>query len=232
MEFNPDGQMGRAEIGRSRRMTENDVEAELSYAYLHAVAARAAFGCEYAGRPSDNAGVDAYLRIRERLAPDAIHTNFPIEVQLKATSKVPALEAGRYSYWLDDVKRYNELRVRSAPMPKLLVVLFLPEDARRWLEHSEDALIARRCAYWVSLWDAPETRNRSGQTIYLPQANLLSPEGLREVARRLSREEDLTLCTVICPNSCCGGSFRRTFAGMPNRRGGGPSAVTSVRSSC
>jgi len=173
-------------------MTNNDIEAELSYAYLHAMAARAGFGCEYAGRPSDNAGVDAYLRVRERLTPESILTNFAIEVQLKATSKAPTLEAGRYSYWLDDVKRYDELRARSAPMPKLLVVLYLPEDAARWLEHSEDALIARRCAYWVTLWDAPATKNKSGQTIYLPQANLLSPQGLREVARRLSREEELT----------------------------------------
>jgi len=132
-------------------LTRNDIEAELSYSYLHAVAARAGFGCEYAGRPSDNAGVDVYLRIKERLAADSIHSNFPIEVQLKATSKAPALEAARYSYWLDDIKRYDELRESSAPMPKLLVVLFLPEDAKRWLEHSEEALIARRCAYWVSL---------------------------------------------------------------------------------
>src|SRR5262249_3391921 len=131
-------------------LTVNDIEAELSYAYLHAVAARAGFGCEYAGRLSDSAGVDAYLRIKERLAPDSLLTNFPIEVQLKATSKVPALEAGHYSYWLDDVKRYDELRLRNAPMPKVLVVLFLPEDPARWLDHSEDALIARRCAYWVS----------------------------------------------------------------------------------
>ena len=38
-------------------LTENDVKAELSYAYLHAVAARAGFGCEVANRHSDNVGV-------------------------------------------------------------------------------------------------------------------------------------------------------------------------------
>jgi hypothetical protein len=149
-------------------MTENNIKAELSYAYLHAVAARAGFGCEYAGRHSDNAGVDAYLRIKERLASDSKHTNFPVEVQLKSTSKPPVLEAGRYSFWLDDLERYDDLRVRSAPMPRLLAVLFLPENAAQWLEQSEDALISRRCAYWVSLWDAPPSSNKSGQTVYLP----------------------------------------------------------------
>lgn len=172
-------------------LTENNIKAELSYAYLHAVAARAGFGCEVAGRHSDDAGVDAYLRVKERLADDVIHTNFCIEVQLKATSKIPALEADRYSYWLQDVGRYEELRVRTAPMPKLLVVLFLPENAAEWLLHSEEALVARRCAYWVSLWDAPPCGNRTGQTVYLPCVNVLSVDGLRSVARRLAREEEL-----------------------------------------
>jgi Domain of unknown function (DUF4365) len=173
-------------------LTENDIKAELSYAYLHAIAARAGFGCEVAGRHSDNAGVDAYIRVRERLAPDSVHTNFPFEVQLKATSKLPALEANRYSYWMQDTERYDELRERSGPMPKLLVVLFLPADAAQWLEHSEEMLIARRCAYWTSLWEAPKSSNKTGQTVHLPQANLLSAPGLRTVARLLSQEEELT----------------------------------------
>jgi hypothetical protein len=110
---------------------------------------------------------------------------------LKATSKIPSLEAERFSYWFKDVARYDNLCERSAPMPKLLVVLYLPEDAAKWLEHSEDALVARKCAYWVSLWDAPESANRNGQTVYLPRANLLSVDGLRSLALSLAREEEL-----------------------------------------
>jgi Domain of unknown function (DUF4365) len=172
-------------------LTDNDIKAELSYAYLHAVAARAGFGCEVTGRHSDNAGVDAYVRVKERLAQDVVHTNFCFEVQLKATSQIPAVEAERFSYWFKDVDRYDNLRERSAPMPKLLVVLFLPEDAGKWLEHSEEALVARRCAYWVSLWDAPASANRTGQTVYLPRTNLLSVDGLRHLALSLAREEEL-----------------------------------------
>ena len=173
-------------------LTENDIKAELSYAYLHAVAARAGFGCEVAGRHSDNAGVDAYIRVKERLSAESLHTNFAFEVQLKATGRPTAPEAGKLSYWLDDVGRYDELRERSGPMPKLLVVLFLPENAAEWLEHSEVSLVIKRCAYWVSLWDAPASANKKGQTVYLSETNVLSAEGLRSVARRLSREEELT----------------------------------------
>lgn len=174
-------------------LSENNIKAELSYAYLHAVATRAGFVCEMAGRHSDNAGVDATLRVlEERLAPDSVYTQFTFDVQLKATSQSPAIEADRYSFWLDDVKRYDKLRRRAGPFPTVLAVLLLPEDAATWLEQSEEALIARRCVYWTSLWDAPATENSSGQTIYLPKANMLSVDGLRDLARRLSREEELT----------------------------------------
>lgn len=172
-------------------LTENDIKAELSYAYLHAVAARAGFGCEIAGRHSDNAGVDARVVLKERLDPKSVHTNFTIPIQLKATSQPTSLKDDRFSYWLKDVARYDELRERSGPFPTLLVVLFLPEDASQWLELTEDALIARRCAYWASLWDAPLVKNRTGQTLYLPRRNNLTVTGLREVARRMSIEEDV-----------------------------------------
>lgn len=173
-------------------LTENNIKAELSYAYLHAVAAKAGFGCESTGRHSDSAGVDARVHLKERLDPRSVHTNFTINVQLKATSNQPSLENERYSYFLDDVAKYDELKERSGPFPTLLVVLFLPENAEEWLQLTDDALVARRCAYWTSLWDAPTSKNLTGQTVYLPKACILTPNGLRDVARRLSIEEDVT----------------------------------------
>jgi hypothetical protein len=102
-----------------------NIESELSYAYLHAIAARAGIICEYAGRHSDAAGVDAVLRVKGRLAPDSALTQFAVDVQLKATKKSPVEHAERYSHSLD-VKNYNELRTTDAGAPQLLVVLFLP----------------------------------------------------------------------------------------------------------
>ncbi len=91
-------------------LTENNIKAELSYAYLHAVASRA--GCEavVAGRHSDGAGVDATIRARERFAPDSIFTDFTIDVQLKATSEEPLQdELGRYPFSLR-LDHYDKLR--------------------------------------------------------------------------------------------------------------------------
>ena len=73
-------------------MTENDIMAELSYAYLHAVAARAGFGCQAGSRIDDGASVDAILRVNEKIAPDSVLWNFP-------TKQVLTEINGRYSYF-------------------------------------------------------------------------------------------------------------------------------------
>ena len=110
---------------------------------------------------------------------------------MKATTKQPAKEGGRFSYWPSDVEKYDELREPTGPLPTLLVVLFLPDNAVEWLTLDHESLVARRCAYWVCLWGAPKTANSSGATVYLPETNILTPDNLRDVIRRLSREEDV-----------------------------------------
>jgi len=170
-------------------LTLQNIESELSYAYLHATAARAGIICEYTGRHSDEAGVDAVLRVKGRLAQDSVFTQFTVEVQLKATKQVPVEQNGRYSHSLK-VKNYNELRSENTGAPQLLVVLYLPEDAETWLSHSEESLVARRCAYWVSVRGAAET-DQASRTIYVPRANLLSVAALRGLMTRFSRQEVL-----------------------------------------
>ena len=172
--------------------TQNDIIEQLSYAYLHAVAAASKFACEVVvSRLVDGAGVDARLSWKERLDEASVHTNSDVRIQLKATTKTPPKENGRFSYYLKDVEKYDELRARSGSFPILLVVLYLPQDEFQWLTLDHGALTARRCAYWVSLWDAPATANRSGVTVYLPEENILTPANLRDLVRRLSLDEDV-----------------------------------------
>ena len=170
-------------------LTHQNIESELSYAYLHAIASRAGIICESTGRHTDEAGVDAILRVKGRLAEDSILTQFPVEVQLKATKQTPAEQNGKYSYSLK-VKNYNELRSTNTGAPQLLIVFYLPEDSNTWLDHSEECLVSRRCAYWVSLRGAPETEVES-KTIHIPRANLLSVDSLRALMTRFSKREVL-----------------------------------------
>ena len=172
--------------------TTNDIIEQLSYAYLHAVAAKARFACEpVVSRQLDGAGVDARVGWKERFDANTVHTNAELRVQLKATTAEPALVEDRYSYWLKDVEKYDELRERSGPFPTLLVVLFLPSAPAEWLSLDHDGLIARRCAYWVSLWGAPAPTTTTGVTIHLPRSNMLTPDNLRDVERRCSIEDDI-----------------------------------------
>lgn len=173
-------------------MTNNDIIAELSYAYLHAVAARAGFGCKAGSRIDDGASVDAMVRVNEKLASDSWIWNFDFEVQLKATHQTLAETDGKYSYFFKGIDRYERLRDPGSPLPKLLVVLILPSDSTQWVTLDENSLIARRCAYWVSLKGAPPSDNGTGQTIAIPRSQVLSVDGIRDVALRLSRQEDLT----------------------------------------
>lgn len=167
-------------------MIVQNVEAELSYAYLHAVAARAGVGCEVTGRHLDSAGVDAHLHICHDVQP---LTELTLHVQLKATKKPSAFADGKWSYWVQGVDRYNRLRATGVMPPRILVVLFLPEETNDWLTHSPEQLILRRCAYWVSLRGAPATSNETGATIYIPESQMFTPEGLLDLLQRFSRQE-------------------------------------------
>jgi hypothetical protein len=169
-------------------LTIQNIESELSYAYLHAVASRCGIICESTGRHTDDTGVDAVLRVRGKLISDSVLTQFTVDVQLKASKGVPVEQDGRYSYSLR-LKNYDELRSTATGSPQLLVVLVLPPKPEEWLTQSEDCLVARRCAYWLSIRDAPESTNETHQTVYTPRQNVLSTELLLDVMTRFSREE-------------------------------------------
>jgi hypothetical protein len=60
-----------------------------------------------------------------------------------------------------------------------------------WLEQSEDQLLCRHAAYWLSLTDRPATTNTASITVALPRQQLLTADGLRGLMERASRREPL-----------------------------------------
>jgi hypothetical protein len=171
-------------------LSEKDVEAELSYAYLHAIASRAGFSCQQLCRTADGFGIDAQVRAQERFEAASVLTDIGLDIQLKATYQDLPLVDGRYSYALP-VGNYNVLRqVRS--LPAIVVLLVLPREKAAWLAHSEESLVAKRCAYWVGLLGAPATANEENITVYIPKVNVFSVEALRALCARVSRLEDIT----------------------------------------
>ena len=165
---------------------QNDVEADLSYAYLHAVAARAGAVCNLSHRNEDNKGIDATLRVFGPFAGATYRKSIPFDVQLKATIKTPTDRGAHLSYSFKGKERYDRLREPCEAMPCLLIVLFLPDDDARWVEHSAEGLLLRKCAYWVSLREAPDFTNADNQVIHLPKAQVVTPQSLHAVAARVA----------------------------------------------
>ncbi len=172
-----------------RPLSQNNIESELSYAYLHAVAAKAGVGCEVAGRHDDNVGVDAKLTGWGPFPGGGYRNEIDIKVQLKATISFPSEKNGQLAYYFKGVQQYDDLRSATVSTPRILVVLFLPETNDEWLTLTEVVLQLRKCAYWVSLRDAPPTTNQSGQTIYLPKKQIFDPLALTGLMSQLSNNE-------------------------------------------
>ena len=162
-------------------LTEQNIEAELSYAYLHAVASKAGFSCEYRNRHLDGAGVDATITEDGRkLAPDSILTSFSVYVQLKATYTELPEQAGKLSYVLT-VPHYDKLRTETVERNGCSSYCGSRLRLQNGSRSRRTALVAKRCAYWVSLRGADASANAANQTVYIPRRNLLSPAGTHRV---------------------------------------------------
>lgn len=170
-------------------VNRQDVEAELSYAYLHAVSAAAGFECCVAGRLADKNGIDAQVKVYGEIAGPGTLTDVAVEVQLKATYTPLAVIENRISFNRLTVDQYDQLRTSRPKLDRFLVLLHLPPEQADWLRVSPDQLVARNCAWWVSLWNAPPSNNTANQTVYLPRDNLLDVDGLRSLMVRVAREE-------------------------------------------
>ncbi|WP_084164949.1 DUF4365 domain-containing protein [Skermanella stibiiresistens] len=169
-------------------LSSQNVEAELSYAYLHAVASYAGMSCRSGDRHEDNAGIDAVITAWQPI-PKGLwgwRSEVDIKIQLKATI-LPVVEAGDFiPYFLRGVDRYNDLRCSTLAAARILVIMFLPKNPTEWLNVSPNELLMKDCAYWTSLRAAPESKNISGETIYIPRNQLFSPASLLDLATNLS----------------------------------------------
>ena len=170
-------------------LSTNNIEAELSYAYLHAVASKAGVGCKLGSRHDDNAGIDAELTAWGPFPNGGYRTEVDIKIQLKATTKEPVAQGDYWPYYLNGISRYDDLRKETFATPRLLVVLFLPKNEMDWMALDDEALILRKCAYWVSLKGAKPSSNATAQMIYLPKSQRFDPDGLLGLMAQLSHNK-------------------------------------------
>ena len=84
-------------------------------------------------------------------------------------------------------KNYDELRPSHVAVPRILVVMLVPDKLEDWLNHTERELAIRRCTYWMSLREMPETTNETSVTVAIPRINLFSVDGLRSMMSRIDQ---------------------------------------------
>jgi len=155
------------------KTNSNDIKERLSIAYLTAVSARA--GCQVSKLDIDKQSIDATLR-------PISGGKISIDFQLKATSG-ECLQDDFVSFELP-VKNYDDLRSIHCTAPHYLIVYVLDREEYAWLEIDENALLIRRCAYWLDLRGAPDTPNRQTITVKLPRSQIFDVEALKRMMQQ------------------------------------------------
>lgn len=154
-------------------MTPEQQKEEISRAYVHAVAARNGF--KIGTWSVDDGCLDVTIGHANPLGGGTM-ANPKIDLQLKCTSQ-PGVVKNDHVAWKLSREHHNRL-VAASVNHQLLVVLVLPDDEKTWIEHSVEALLIRRCAYWLRMDGLPPIASGS-RVVRLPKANVFSPAGLR-----------------------------------------------------
>jgi hypothetical protein len=160
-------------------MDLNQRKQAFSKAYVKAVAAV----CGYAtGEPDvDDDSVD--LTLSARGGSGTIRSP-KLDIQLKCTAR-DVLSNGNLNFPLP-IKNYDELRPTDLMVPRVLVVVLVPDEIMNWVLHSEEELVLRHCGYWYSLLGMPDTDNTTTVTVGIPRTQVFDVSGLGAIMTRLT----------------------------------------------
>jgi hypothetical protein len=164
-------------------MTSAHRQEALCRAYVLAVAAQAGVGTT---THTPDYGIDLSLRAIEPKGQLREDSGVQLDLQLRSTTRAN-VSATEVKYDLD-VRTYGFLG-GSCPVPRVLVVLVLPEDEGQWLSQSPEELVLRHCAYWLSLRGAPATTASSSIRVSIPREQVFSVQAVQALLSRLARGE-------------------------------------------
>ena len=147
-------------------LSDNQRKAELSHAFIAALAARAGYAIQRGPDP-DMDSIDVTIR-------SGSPSRDAIDLQLKATALAKRSSDGlRFRL---KRKNYNDLVGRRA-VPLILVVLELPVDESRWLECTPERMIMRKCGWWLSLAGG-EPVDAGSRTVVIPRTHRIGESRL------------------------------------------------------
>jgi hypothetical protein len=157
---------------------------EFSRAFIYAISAAAGLKFSNAATPDDDS-VDVAISAR---GPRGSIRSPRVEIQCKCQMSAPVGDPIPYRL---KSKNYEDLRHSDYQVPRILVVVFVPEQAKDWTSHTEQEFTMRYCAYWAPLRGLPPSSNESSTTVYLPRAQLFDVACIEALMDRMGRGETL-----------------------------------------
>lgn len=159
-------------------MDINAQKEQFSQAYVQAVAAVAGYNWS---QPSvDDDSVDLTLAAK---GGGGITRSPKLDLQLKCHALATPAESC-FSFALK-IKNYEDLRGDNVQVPRILVIVLVPDDVTDWLNHTEEEVALRRSGYWVSLRGDPPTTNTATVSVTVSRSQQFSPDGLRGIMQRI-----------------------------------------------
>ncbi len=161
-------------------MTNSNQKEQFSVAYTRAVIATAGF--KVYREDVDDDSVD--IGVARRGGNGTVRSPH-CDIQLKCTSQHVLKETD--IHFPLPLKNYDDLRATDLHVPRILVIMLVPEPVSEWLEQDETALRLHRCAYWRSLRGEPETNNSTSVTISVPCGNIFGVAALEDIMNRIGQ---------------------------------------------
>jgi hypothetical protein len=86
-----------------------------------------------------------------------------LDIQVKSSANLP-LASGDCSYDIDrSLYDWARKPQHLLDVPRIIVLVRVPETVDQWTAQSDDQLVTRHCAYWVNLRGEPELPADQGQ---------------------------------------------------------------------
>lgn len=166
------------------KMDDNSQKERFSEAFVQAIAAAAGFGV--GAVKDDRDSIDIAIRGHKE---NDYQRSPCLDVQLKCTSKSNHTDDEGYLSFSLKIKNYNDLRADST-YPRILIVVFVPDDVSEWLEESAESLLLRHNAFWVRLQGLPESKNASSTTIKIPSHQRFTTDALTHIMKCINDREE------------------------------------------
>ncbi|MCL2325589.1 MAG: DUF4365 domain-containing protein [Proteobacteria bacterium] len=151
---------------------------QFSRAFVGAITAQA--GCNSSKPEVDDDSVD--LMLIKKGIEGCKRPRAQMDIQIKCTAKT---FSGSCLTFPLPKKNYDDLREEHL-VPRLLVIVCVPELPENWIEQDAEKMSLYHCAYWFSLRGLGESENVKTVTLSIPKDNVFSTDFLNEAMRRIA----------------------------------------------